>query len=445
MKFFRTSRLAKRAPYLLIVVTLTLLLTVSVLSSAGRVRILSLESSSFKTFDNLRLLFVLLVFVAFNLAVYVLSQLSNRPESAPNRITRVARHIPLVSFLVFILIPTFYSYAQDESMFTDLEYTLDFLTDDSVNKISDKNFVYPTSFLWLRALPLPYQDGDFRLAIILISSIAFFCCITHYSKKLNNFQILIFSALLISPPLEWLFESQNIDFPIVISLYLCAVKYKDTFSPTNTFIILLLTVISLIKIYAVPVLIYLLITSVVRSVRIQISFSLVFLFPILFFDLRSILGVLPLGAGNNAVGIKVLFYFLGISSSSFVFFAVLFLALVVLYSILQGRDSKNHTFKEYLDGNYLSVFNLVVFISCFFATSNYPYRLVYLLFVIPSLFSNSIIGVHRLVATFAFVAFFAFTRSLGILMNLYLLPLFVLMVISVTAKFIGRFRSLFSR
>ncbi len=419
---------------------LGILLCLSLLNATARQRLLSLRSSRFGPSDESRLVFIFLAFAISSVLAYlILTQ--NRKLIEFDKYAQYTKNLPALAFGVSILIPSFFSYFQGKPMFTDFQYTMNFLTDTSVKKVTDNDLIYPASFLWLRFLPVPYQDRYFQLILLLAGAALFVWCISDYAKKLNLFQLIVFSILLTSSPIRWLFQSQNIDLFIVSTLYICALLYKDRLSSLNSLVLLFLSFLSLLKIYSLPILVFLLFTSRVRAVRVQIICLLVLLIPILVFDASKILGVIPLDPSNNSVGLRVVLYFLGFSESNFSSLVILLLLLGFLFIL--SMNIRTHI-SESSSGsrlNFVLIFNSIVFTSCFLATSNYPFRMVYLLFVIPTFLQLDYSDIYRIVASYSVIAFVAVKGSLGIIMNLFLLPIIVFSFHSLVKLALQRFFS----
>lgn len=424
--------------YTLIVAILATLLSVSFLNSHARQRLLSLRSSTFTSNDESRLLFISVSFIIACALVFLILKFVRTLNPLQNDFQMI-QFFPAFIFIAFVVSPSYFQYFQGKPMFTDFLYTINFLIDNSVQKVSDNNLIYPSSFLWLRYLPIPFENSIIQLLLLFGGSALFSLCIVHYARRLNPFQLIIFSLLLLSPPIRWLFQSQNIDFFIVSILYICASMYEDKLSIRNSIVLVFISLLALFKIYALSILIFLLLTSLVKAVRIQIFLCLMIVTPVIFFDATKILGLIPLDPDNNSVGLKVVLFFLGFSDSIYTLFLVLTSVLIFLGIFSSYTHSRLLNFRIFDFSNFVPVFNLIVFSSCFLMTSNYPFRLVYLLFFIPSSLNQYESTLQILSASFATIAFLAYAGSLGIIMNFFLLPFVFFSTFSLIQLFKERF------
>ena len=130
----------------------------SLANPLGRKRILVLNSSHFGDSDSLKLLsllFLLILLLILSASILIFSGLVQNFGTTP---TRTIQTIPVFIALIFVLLPAFKKYFAGLPVFSDLKYTIGFLADESVLQVSDSNLVYPSSFLWMRRLPLPFEN-----------------------------------------------------------------------------------------------------------------------------------------------------------------------------------------------------------------------------------------------------------------------------------------------
>lgn len=407
------------------------LLAIVLSSQKSREIILGLESNFFKDAGPSKLLFIVIIFFVFSMFAYILPMSLEFFDKLSWDKRKYFSVIPSLSFLIYIVIPTYYKYFSGEVMFTDLAYSVEFLVDKSVQNVSDKSLVYPSSFLWIRNFNLPLDGINLVLFLSILATITFMICIIHFSMKLRGSSALIFAVLLVSPPIKWLFESQNLDLFIIIALYFCSIVYLNNFGIRNSIGIFILTLIALIKLYTVPVLFYLFFLTKSRFCRIQIVVSLCFLIPVLYTDTGKILGLLPIGADNNAIGIRILFYFLGFDRNLLSMLSIIagIIIFVIVFVFISLRKS-DVIHKVPISSN-IYMFSVIIFALSMITTSSFPYRMIFLLFVIPLLFNRANSSFDTVIASYAFVAFFCYTRSLGLIQNLFLLPILIASIYSV--------------
>jgi hypothetical protein len=147
--------------------------------------------------------------------------------------------------------------------------------------------------------------------------------------------------------------------------------------------------------------------------------------PVLFLDTSNILKLIPIAADNNAIGVRVILYFLGFQSS---YLSLLSLTLgVILYAVIFvfAMLRKDSTVRKNIFDSNIYVYSMIIFTLFMIITSNYQYRMVFLVFMIPLIFSRFSSRFDLVAASYAFVSFFCYTRSLGFLSNIFLLPILI--------------------
>jgi len=386
---------------------------------------LELRSNFFENNSQTKLVFIVVAFAIFSIIAFFLPHFAITFNNLSKYNRKYLVLLPTFSFLTCIVIPTYHKYFSGQAVFTDLQYTIQFILDESVQNVSDKNLVYPSSFLWIRKLSFLNEQMNSSFYLSIIATLGFLFCVINFSKQLENFSILIFSALLVSPPIKWLFESQNLDLFIIILLYFISFIYLDNPGFRNTFGILALSSIALIKLYTIPILFFLFLISKSKLSRLQLGLSLCILMPVLFLDTSNILKLIPIAADNNAIGVRVILYFLGFQSS---YLSLLSLTLgVILYAVIFvfAMLRKDSTVRKNIFDSNIYVYSMIIFTLFMIVTSNYQYRMVFLVFMIPLIFSQFSSRFDLVAASFAFVSFFCYTRSLGFLSNIFLLPILI--------------------
>jgi len=348
------------------------------------------------------------------------------------------KYMPGLLFITFNFIPAFLQYFHDYAYiniyyrilqvsnkfpnFIDLRQTLGFITNEKISKIGDEGLIYPTIILKLRFLNRFFELDYSVLLIAFISTMLLAWVIFDISKNFSRLQIFILSIIVVSPPFLLLVDRQNIDLIILICLYFSAKVYNKNFV-YKILSLLFIFISATLKIYPFAIFIYLFIYNSDKRTKLCIS-PLIILFLILVGP--DLIDIYKFGVKDMAgtVGIPVLMsHFNGLIEShpsfSLAFFVFFLAQFLCTYLLLKPKNLLNQIGDS---EKTLFFFGLVVFVVTMFFSTNYIYRLVFLIFFLPLLMGLRISPYLNISAWFLIFGLFLSPRSTGFLFNLYLFP-----------------------
>ena len=308
--------------------------------------------------------------------------------------------------------------------FLDLRQTIHYIGDPRVHKIGDMGYVYPGILLKLRFcmqfISHPSRQTIFGLLLIILLNLV----IWDFSRSLLTRSKILFSLLLITPPMHLLLDRMNIDLIILILLYLGTKKIteKNFFWNSSSYFIITLTV--YLKFYTFPLfLLFFLFKKSLRERLIIIAFALLAAMPVIRdagllvkFQIRDLSGTFGLStllahyAGSPISGFFILTY------------GALFILIFVVF-LIPNKINELYNENRVINRPDFYVFSLI-FLSTFVLSNNYMYRLYPLIFIIPILSNRSKYPIDSKSALAIISTFFG-VRTTGILMNLLLLPMVV--------------------
>jgi len=410
-----------------------------VLNSSSRSRFLN-RPASFVSTNNSRLLLLILAFIlmimCINLLVYKIQKIGKGKLLPPPY---------LISYTSFILIPiiidkslklnTFelinkiFRVSFIRPIFADLNTILTGIGCQAVNHVGDKiicdtkNDVlwnYPTVLLKLRVFNI-----DSKITFILgILTALIFLFILVLSKDLTNIQKTLLTLLAFSPPLLLVVNRGNFDLLILICLVIAGYSLNRNFKYSLELSYLLIIFAGTLKFYAIFALPLLLLFN--RKIQNYLYFSLVSIIFILInyrdlWHLNKFVG----RDMSGSFGLPVLISHLnGDADSDLRLFSIgAFLVLIIFTYYFNYFKKKFNTI--HLDDYYDYIFLLLsfVFLITWLLASNYYYRFVLLIFVIPFYFHKKSTIVENFIGMTCFFSFYLSYRTFGFIMNIFLIPM----------------------
>ena len=384
----------------------------------------------------LKILLIICFYVFTSILVYFLCKNTKSVKTSDK--SSFVRYIPGLLFITFNFIPAFLQYFHDYAYinvyyrilqvsnkfpnFIDLRQTLGFITNEKISKIGDEGLIYPTIILKLRFLKRFFELDYSVLLIAFMSTVLLAWVIFDISKNFSRLQIFISSIIVVSPPFLLLVDRQNIDLIILICLYFSAKIYNKNFV-YKILSLLFIFISATLKIYPFAIFIYLFIYNSDKRTKLCIS-PLIILFLILVGP--DLIDIYKFGVKDMAgtVGIPVLMsHFNGLIEShpsfSLAFFVFFLAQFLCTYLLLKPKNLLNQIGDS---EKTLFFFGLVVFVVTMFFSTNYIYRLVFLIFFLPLLMGLRISPYLNISAWFLIFGLFLSPRSTGFLFNLYLFP-----------------------
>ena len=400
----------------------------------------------------LKMLLIICFYLFSSSLVYLLSKTTRFVKTSDE--ISFLRYVPGLLFVTFNFIPAFLQYFHNYSYinnyyrilqvsnkfpnFIDLRQTLGFITNEKISKIGDEGLIYPTIILKLRFLKHFFILDYSVLLIAFISTIILTWIIFDISKNFSRLQLLILSTIVISPPFLLLVDRQNIDLLVLILLYISAKILAKNLTGT-VLGLLFIFIASVLKIYPIFILIYVFFNNSNKHIRYLIislfSFFLIFVGPDLFniykFGVKDMAGT---------IGIPVLIsHFKGLTSSH-VAFSVTFLIfisaqLISTYWLFKPKEALGRlsVFEK-----TLFFYGLIIFLSTMVISTNYLYRLVFLIFFLPIVMRFNVSPFLNISGWFLILGSYLSPRSTGLLFNLYLFPFITVSIFIIINEFKSR-------
>jgi hypothetical protein len=311
--------------------------------------------------------------------------------------------------------------------FIDLRQTIGFLLDTEIDQIGEQGLIYPRIILELRFLN-SFLDSQYSVLIISIISILLVgVLLWDFAQRLNIEQNILLSLIVISPPFLLLIDRQNIDIFILLTLYTAARIYGRSESLSIT-AIFLVAVASLMKIYPILIICYLIVAK--SSKKIKFVTSIVFIICLNFIlpDLSEIQKFQVTDIAGSA-GVPVLMAHLSGATKSGIFLSLAFVILIVGSVLLIKQFRCYDIFKQLRDDHNfsLTIFGSIVMTTALLFSTNYLYRYVFALFLIPFFGKFNMNSFFNISFIFFILGMYLSPRSTGLLFNLYMFP-FVLVL-----------------
>jgi hypothetical protein len=403
----------------------------------------ALGNSGSSHFGNNLKLKIFLIICAYLITGVITYLIILRAKYFNNSVDKsIFRYLPIIAFLSLNFMPAFLQHFHNFKLvnyyyeimqvsnkfpnFIDLRQTIGFITNPLVNNIGDEGLIYPTLILKLRFLKNFLEKEETLFLIAFLSTIFLVWIIFDISKNYNRSQLVILAVLVISPPFLLLVDRQNIDLIILIFLYISAKIFGKNFC-SDVISLMLIFICTVLKIYPVFILAYLFFKRKSKWVRVKIGF--VFIGIILLISQDSIkiwrFGIKDM---SGTAGLPVLLsHFNGLPNSqlsfSFIFLFFLFTQLLITYWLF----TPNIPFKYVSSSEgLLAVYGLIIFLVTMTISTNYPYRLTFLLFFVPKLMEFIYSPFLYTAGLFLIQSTFLSPRSTGILFNLYLYPFLII-------------------
>ena len=248
-----------------------------------------------------------------------------------------------------------------------------------------------------------------------------FCALLGLIISLVDTKSVVFSLfiflILISPPNQLLLERANFDLFMILLLYLLALSiYRNKFLMSVVIVIFS----SLLKYYTLPIMIWFLFIWNQLKLRVTTFLVLVFAAIYIFVDIKKIQIEFPRPSwaafGNPIFGVYFNRFNIDLPSriQDTIGLTLLFITLLILKQILLKfkvnlPPTKILTRPENLMDSVFAVF-LIVFLICYFSSTSFDYRLVYLMVPI-FIYISKIDGNYRIMYTFYFITFLSFWLS----------------------------------
>jgi len=354
------------------------------------------------------------------------------------------KFIPLTFFLAFNALPaviqsrknisvinSYYSILQVGNTFPnfiDLKQTVGFLIHNNVKNIGDEGLIYPRFILKLRIFN-HFLQSSFAINTISFATIVLFSwMIFDFSKKLSPIQIIGLTLLVVSPPFLLLIDRQNIDCLLILLIYVSASIYGKA-DLKSIIAIILIMLASLIKIYPIIILGYILVTNKKIAIRLFSFIALAITFSLIYPDLAPIQSFQVTDIAGSA-GLPVLMAHLAGAPSSGFFFSTTFILFLVLMILIQLYSSSLKRIDLIIDDQkaIFVIFGSLILIETLMVSTNYLYRMSYILFLIPMIGNFPKKSFHEISFLFFLLSIYLSPRSTGILMNLFLFPFLIFLI-----------------
>jgi hypothetical protein len=389
---------------------------------------------------------ITLIVSAYIIAVFLVAWTTHLNfQRAVEKNKSILKFAPLAFFVSFNALPAiiqslknisvlniYYSVMQVGNTFPnfiDLKQTIGFLINSNVKNIGDEGLIYPTFILKLRFLN-PFIESNFASTIIAyLTIISFAWMIFDFSRKLSSIQNLALSLLVISPPFLLLIDRQNIDCLLILLVYVSASIFGKSDSK-SIFAIILITMASLIKIYPAIGLGYIVLTDRRIIIRMISLISLVVAIIVIYPDLISIQRFQVTDIAGSA-GLPVLMAHLAGTTSAGFFISQSFILLCILLSfiLIYSKNSIKFIIVKDNQNLMLVIFGSLILIETLMLSTNYLYRMSYILFLIPLIGGIPKRSFFNVSFLFFILGIYLSPRSTGLLINLFLFPFLILMII----------------
>ena len=384
----------------------------------------------------LKILLIICFYLLTSSLVYLLCKRARLVKVSDE--SSFVRYIPGLLFINFNFIPAFLQYFHDYAYiniyyrilqvsnkfpnFIDLRQTLGFITNENISKIGDEGLIYPTIILKLRFLK-PFFMLDYSVLLIaFISTLLLTWIIFDISKNFSRLQIFILSIIVVSPPFLLLVDRQNIDLLILILLYLSA-KILNKNLICNVLGLLFIFIASALKIYPFFILVYLFVNNIHRRIK-YVIVLLIILF--LIFIGPDLFNIYKFGVKDMAgtIGMPVLMsHFKGLTGSqisfSFTFLVFMLAQLICTYWLFKPKELLGRLSDS---EKTLFFYGIIIFLGTMMISTNYLYRLVFLIFFLPIAMRFNVSSFLNISGWFLILGLYLSPRSTGLLFNLYLFP-----------------------
>lgn len=396
--------------------------------------------ASFSSSESSR---IILVFIMFLIILLFISLLTPRIQKLLQ--VQLAWNIHLISYSIFILIPIvidkyvglnileslsrIFRVSYINPIFADLNTILTGIGCQTVNEIGDKiscdlkNNVlwnYPTVLLQLRIFNI---DSTFTFALGYCIAVIFILTLSLF-RDINKIQKIILAVLAFSPPLLLVVNRGNFDLLILSCLAIAGYAMNRNLKFCLELSYLLVLFAASQKYYAFFALPLLLFFS--KSKKSCFYFLIVFI-GFLYLNLSD-LRYLNQFIGRDmsgSFGLPVLISHINGQAESdlnvYSFGSAIVLILVGFY--LNFFKKRIYKVKVSNYNDYVFLLLSFSFAITWLLASNYYYRLVLLIFVIPFYFHKQSTRFENYVGLTSFISFYLSYRTFGFVMNILLIPM----------------------
>ena len=219
--------------------------------------------------------------------------------------------------------------------------------------------------------------------VFLYLSVSFFLI----NKKLTN--ILYAFIFILSAAFILIIERANIDIIIFLFIFLIA-KYKNLI--LNHFVIIFTT---MIKFYPIALMGIFLMTKKIKNILINVLISIFTVATLIFLQKESLLKIINNKlqfTGSGVYGFSIFNFFRPLNGDNYYIFLIffgIFCFLIYFYRNCFFSVDKNFFFlKKNEFENRLFFLSSLIILTCYFAFTNFFYREIFLLGLLPYLFLN---------------------------------------------------------
>jgi len=289
---------------------------------------------------------------------------------------------------------------------------------------------YPTILLRLRALGLGI-DYLLILAVMFTGIIAVACYLV--AKDLGREGRNLLSIVIFSPPVLLCFDRMNFDL-LIVSLVVIAIKLisKSQRHPLGLFFALcLLSLASILKFYAFPILIVITLLCFVQKIYPLLSVIVsATTFAVMAADLTSVREYIGRDV-SGSVGFNVLISLLnGATTASIELLSLGFiLGICLISSLLLLFVVHIREFTIVPERNLTSISLSFLFLLPWLTTSSYYYRLVVIVFLVPFFFTQYSRKFEKGISILAVCSLYLSPVSLALVQNILLAPLVSVQII----------------
>jgi hypothetical protein len=337
----------------------------------------------------------------------------------------------IFGFSVFRTLHKIFRVSYIDPIFADLNTTLVGIGCQTVKsvgdhitcyEISDMIWIYPSILLKLRSVGLN-ESVTFGLGILFV--IIFASLLRSFSVE-NSAQRLVLALLVFSPPVLLLINRGNLDLIILICLLQIAILLNRGGKFSRELAYFLCLVAAILKFYAFAGFILLLLTKKTTANVIYFLLSTCLFIVLVFADLSKINDYVGKDM-SGSIGMPVLIsHFNGNSFAQTNLRGTGFILVIVLllyYVVFFLKQIPDLNFRHY----YNNIFLLLsfTFMCTWLLASNYYYRLSLLVFVIPFYFHKNSTRIEKLIGVTTLASFYISFRTLGLIFNLFLIPMLV--------------------
>ena len=420
-----------------------------------------IRETSFSFISEYKIVIFLLVLASVIFAIIVLNRFVIKIKKM--NFSYNMKFIHLITYTVLVLIPVIvdkifnqhlfqlinklFRVSYINPIFPDLKTILTGIDCDSVKKIGEKiscdteNDViwnYPTFLLHLRFLGIN-SKFTFLIGILMMLIFAFVLILF---TKLTHIQRIFLMFLAFSPPLLLVVNRGNFDLIILCCLVIVGFLLNRNQKYGLELSYLLVFFAAMLKFYAIFALpLLLLLNKKIKNYFYFIITSSIFLM-LSYKDilvLNKYVGRDMSGSFGLPVFISHLNGNLNSDLSLFTIGGVIFMLVFCYYLYFFKTKISNLRIESY--DNFIFIILSFTFICAWLLSSNYYYRLVLLIFVIPFYFHEKSSKLENYLGITCFLSFFLSYRTFGLILNILLIPIIVFNII-IIAKFLRKRTSL---